>query len=75
MKLKETHLLWAAWLMIVIGVLAENTRLRQDIERLETYQHEVNVMIYENVHKLTNKTDSLWIYETTDKSCALGKLD
>ena len=73
--LKEKHLLWAAIIALTIGMVTDNHRLRKDIERLENYQHQVNVMIYENVHKLANKSDSLWIYEPTDKTDTISQLD
>lgn len=73
--LKEKHLLWAAIIALTIGMVTDNYRLRKDIERLKNYQHQVNVMIYENVHKLANKSDSLWIYEPTDKTDTISQLD
>ena len=67
MKLKETHLLWAAWLMLTIGVVAENINLRKEIENNKEHQEQVHQMLYESIHKLAHQNDSLWIYTDIKK--------
>lgn len=67
MKLKETHLLWAAWLMLTIGVVADNINLRNEIEKNKDYQEQVSQMLYDSIHKLSHQNDSLWIYTDIKK--------
>ena len=66
MKVKTSTLLWAAWLMLVIGFVADNQRMRKEIEQLNNrveYQEQVTQMVYEDLHKLAHKDDNCWLYE------------
>lgn len=65
MKLNDYHLLWAAWLLIVIGFVWDNNRLREEIKELNNkieIQETISQMNYNYLHEHINKSDSLWIY-------------
>ena len=66
MKVSDRTLLWAAWLMLVIGFIWDNNRLRDEIDNLKDkieFQEQVMMFNYENIHKLSHEADSLWIYK------------
>jgi hypothetical protein len=66
MKVSDRTLLWAAWLMLVIGVVWDNQRLRERVDNLEQeieFQENVDEMLYRDLHELSHSEDSLWYYK------------